>query len=226
MSTNGIRKYLLMAALMLGGVITAQGQGAVIMSGDYYLTHNDAGTTVNTAATNTFNPATCLWAYARRDYIRTANSSGEAINNNNNYLQYTSVSLGTDWGNWRRGDNEEGIYYRTGSNWQGYTYYYLRLNGTTWQISNSNDNNGTLYNVTITTVPATLTDVTIATGASTISATGNYPYTLSGSYTNATTNYRFRDANHYYPAQTPTTVTPLHRKALGRSAVREHRTYL
>ena len=208
MSTNGIRKYLLMAALMLGGVITAQGQGAVIMSGDYYLTHNDAGTTVNTAATNTFNPATCLWAYARRDYIRTANSSGEAINNNNNYLQYTSVSLGTDWGNWRRGDNEEGIYYRTGSNWQGYTYYYLRLNGTTWQISNSNDNNGTLYNVTITTVPATLTDVTIATGASTISATGNYPYTLSGSYTNATTNYRFRDANHYYPAQTPTTVTP------------------
>ena len=97
--TNGMRKYLLMAALLLAGVITAHGQ-AVIMNGDYYLTHNEAGTTVNTEATTTFNPATCLWAFAQNDYIRTANSNGNAININNNYLQYTSLSLGADFGNW------------------------------------------------------------------------------------------------------------------------------
>lgn len=95
---NPLRTFRLAAILLLmmsGSVAWGQ---AVIMNGDYYLTHNEAGTTVNATATTTFNPATCLWAYARRDYIRTANSRGTVINNNNNnYLQNsTTVSLGND----------------------------------------------------------------------------------------------------------------------------------
>ena len=199
--TNALKRLTMLGAMMAAmmAALPAMGQ-AVIMNGNYYLTHNEDGTSVNTTATTTFDPATCLWAYASRDYIRTANSSGEAINNNNNYLQYTSVSLGTDWGNWRRGGNEEGIHYRTGSNWTGYTYYYLRLNGTTWQISNSSDGNGMLYNVTITSQAATSTNPTIS-GADVLTAAGNTTYTASGaSYRAAYTNYYFRTANHYFDA--------------------------
>lgn len=196
-TTNGgyfLKRGILLATLMCC-VMTAQGQ-AVIMNGDYYLTHNEAGTTVNTEATTTFNPATCLWAYASRDYIRTANSSGEAINNNNNYLQNsTTVSLGTDWGDFYRGNNNENIRYRA-----GYlnTSYYLRLNGTTWQFSTTNNNNGALYDVTITTQAATSTNPTI-NGADVLTATGNSTYTATGAaYRAAYTNYYFRTANHYF----------------------------
>ena len=194
-------KFLFTLALLQMGA-TVWGQ-AVIMNGDYFLTHNEAGTAVNATATTTFNPSTCLWAYARRDYIRTADSNGNAINNNNNYLQYDELSLGTDWGSWRRGDNEEGIHYRDRS----YTYYYLRLNGTTWQIDNTNTNNGALYNVTITPQGATSTNPTI-NGADIITATGNTTYTASGADYQAGgyTNYYFRDANHYFDGNTA--ITP------------------
>lgn len=193
-----LERSVIMLVTLLSGWMSAQGQ-AVIMNGNYYLTHNEAGTTVNTAATTTFNPATCLWAYASRDYIRTANSSGEAINNNNNYLQYTSLSLGTDWGNWYRGDNNEAIRARVSSGWTN-TNYYLRLNGTTWQFSTTNSNNGALYDVTITPQAATSTNPTI-NGADVLTATGNTTYTASGaSYRAAYTNYYFRTANHYFDA--------------------------
>ena len=125
-----LERSVIMLVTLLSGWMSAQGQ-AVIMNGNYYLTHNEAGTTVNTAATTTFDPATCLWAYASRNYIRTANSSGAAINNNNNYLQYTSLSLGTDWGNWYRGGNGEYIYNRTGNTYSR-RYHYPTLSNTTW----------------------------------------------------------------------------------------------
>ena len=77
--------------LLLTTGMTAMGQ-AVIMNGNYFLTHSEDGTSVNSEATTSFNPATCLWAYARRDYIRTANSNGQAITTtDNNYLQYSSL---------------------------------------------------------------------------------------------------------------------------------------
>ena len=194
-------KFLFTLALLQMGA-TVWGQ-AVIMNGNYFLTHNEAGTAVNATATTTFNPSTCLWAYASRDYIRTANSSGEAINNNNNYLQYDELSLGTDWGNWRRGDNEEGIHYRD----RYYTYYYLQLNNTTWRISNSNTNNGALYNVTITPQGAISTNPTI-NGADVITATGNTTYTAMGAAYQAGgyTNYRFNNTDHYFDGNTA--ITP------------------
>ena len=198
-------RSVLLAALLLGGSLPARGQ-AVIMNGDYFLTHNEAGTTVNATATTTFNPATCLWDYARRDYIRTANSSGEAINNNNNYLQYTSVSLGTDWGDWYRGNDNEAIRARTTTGWTT-TNYYLRLNGTTWQFSSTNSNNGYLYNVTISTVEPSSTNPTI-NGADVLTATGNSTYTASGASYRAGgyTNYRFNNTDHFFNGNTA--ITP------------------
>ncbi|MBO7488956.1 MAG: chitobiase/beta-hexosaminidase C-terminal domain-containing protein [Bacteroidales bacterium] len=192
---RGVRLMLL--ATLMCCVMTAQGQ-AVIMNGDYYLTHNEAGTTVNTEATTTFNPATCLWVYASRDYIRTANSAGTAIANNNNYLQYASLSLGSDWGNWYRGNNNENIYHRV-LNW-GYTYYYLRLDGTTWQINSTNSNNGQLKNCTITSqnMVDNITKPTISISSAnenTISFSHNG---ISGTYTPGYTRYQFNNSNHYW----------------------------
>ena len=42
-------RYLMILALLFGAGSAAWAQ-AVIMNGNYYLTHNEAGTTVNTAA--------------------------------------------------------------------------------------------------------------------------------------------------------------------------------
>ena len=193
-----LRRMALMSLFaLLTGAQLAWGQ-AVIMNGNYFLTHNEAGTTVNAAATTTFNPATCLWDYASRDYIRTANSDGEAINSNNNYLQYTSISLGSDWGNWYRGNNNENIRARVQSGWTN-TNYYLRLNNTTWQFSTTNNNNGALYDVDITPQSATSTNPTI-NGTNTITATGNTNYTATGAAYRAGgyTNYRFNNADHYF----------------------------
>ena len=194
------RTIILTAMLLLGGM-TAKAQ-AVIMNGNYFLTHDEAGTDINTTATNEFDPATCLWVYASRDYIRTANSEGNAINNNNNYLQYTSLSLGTDWGNWYRGGNNEYIYNRTGNSGNR-RYHYPTLSGTTWGWAYNQTSQGSstaLYDCNITTQGATSTNPTI-TGLDVITATGNTTYTASGaSYRAAYTNYYFRTANHYFDA--------------------------
>lgn len=190
-------KFLFTLALLQMGA-TVWGQ-AVIMNGDYFLTHNEAGTAVNATATTTFNPSTCLWAYARRDYIRTANSSGEAINNNNNYLQYDELSLGTDWGSWYRGDDNESIYHRTGGTGNRRYHYPTRSNTTWgWAYNQTSQNSTTsLYDVTITPQTATSTNPTI-NGADVLMATGNSTYTATGAaYRAAYTNYYFRTANHY-----------------------------
>lgn len=183
---------------------TVWGQ-AVIMNGDYFLTHNEAGTAVNVTATTTFNPSTCLWVFNQDDYIRTANSNGVAINNNNNYLQYSSLTLGGNGFNWYCARNNTEVYHRTGNIWR--TYYYLRLNGTTWQIDDTDSNNGILYNVTITPQDATSTNPTI-NGADVITATGTSDYTATGAAYRAGgyTNYRFNNADHFFSGNTA--ITP------------------
>ena len=197
-------KFLFTLALLQMGA-TVWGQ-AVIMNGDYFLTHNEAGTAVNATATTTFNPSTCLWVFNEDDYIRTANSNGVAINNNNNYLQYSSLTLGGNGFNWYCARNNTDVYHRTGYSWNR-TYYYLRLNGTTWQIDDTDSNNGILYDVTITPQDATSTNPTI-NGADVLTATGNSTYTATGAAYRAGgyTNYYFRDANHYFDGNTA--ITP------------------
>lgn len=169
------------------------------MSGDYFLTHDVEGTDVNDAGTTTFNRATCLWQFAQDDYIRPADNNGDAITSNNNYLQYTSLTLGYNGFDWYRARNNQNIYHRTGT--YPRTYYYLRLNGTNWQISNNNSNNGKLIQVTITDISTTSTNPTI-NGNDVLTATGNYTYTASGAAYQAGgyTNYRFDNTDHYFDA--------------------------
>lgn len=192
-------KFLFTLALLQMGA-TVWGQ-AVIMNGNYFLTHNEAGTAVNATATTTFNPSTCLWVFNEGDYIRTANSNGVAINNNNNYLQYSSLTLGENGFNWYSARNNTKVYHRTGNIWR--TYYYLRLNGTTWQIDDTDSNNGILYDVTITPQAATSTNP-IINGADVLTATGNSTYTATGAAYQAGgyTNYRFNDTDHYFNGNT------------------------
>ena len=198
-------KFLFTLALLQMGA-TVWGQ-AVIMNGNYFLTHNEAGTAVNATATTTFNPSTCLWVFNQDDYIRTANSNGVAINNNNNYLQYSSLTLGGNGFNWYSARNNTDVYHRTGYSSWNRTYYYLRLNGTTWQIDDTNSNNGTLYDVTITPQAATSTNPTI-NGADVLTATGNSTYTAMGAAYQAGgyTNYRFNNTDHYFDGNTA--ITP------------------
>jgi hypothetical protein len=195
-----MRKYLLMAALMLASVITAQGQ-AVIVYGDYYLKHGTDGHSVEVASSTGFDPSTCLW-YINNRTIKTANANGEAFAGNY-FLQTGSVSLGNS-ANWNTAPSDGANLRATNSN-------YLRRSGSSgdWQI-NTYSNRAILYTVAITTYTASLTGVTIATGESTLAATGDYPYSLSeGSYSNATANYRWNNTDHYYPEpRTTTTVTP------------------
>lgn len=203
--SNFTKRFAVLTLLLLTVVLGARAQ-SVIMSGDYFLTHNIEGTSVNAAGTTTFNPATCLWQFAQDNYIRPADNNGSAITSNNNYLQYTSLTLGNDGFNWYRARSNENIYHRTGNLIR--TYYYLRLNGTNWQISNNNSNNGKLIQVTITQVSTTSTNPTI-NGNAVLTATGNYTYTASGAAYQAGgyVNYRFNNTDHYFDNNN-TDITP------------------
>ncbi len=103
-------------------------------------------------------------------------------------------------------------YYRYRQYYQNYSNsYYINLanNNVARNTTANTTSNARPYEVTTTPVAATLTGVSI-NGESSLSTTGAHPYTLSdGSYTTASTNYRFNNADHYYPAQTTTTETPV-----------------
>ena len=189
--------------MVLGSVMPANGQ-AVIMNGNYFLTHNEAGTSVETTATDDFNPTTCLWVFAQDDYIRTANSNGTAITTiSNNYLQYTSLSLGTDWGNWYRARSDGYIYHRTGNNSNNRRYHYPTLSGINWSwISNSTSQGSTTYLRSCTITPHdaedNLTNPTIS--ISSISGnTINFSHTnIGGTYSPAYTSYEISSSSTHY----------------------------
>ena len=189
-------------AVMMFGAGGAQAQ-SVIMNGNYYLTHNEAGTAVNTAATTTFNPATCLW-YVNNSYIQTANSNGTAFSGNT-YLQGTSLTIG-EASQWTQASNGNTVYYSTGG-WFSRTYY-LRRNGTTWQISQTNSNTGTLYAVTISDVAPIIGTLTINVPPNSLYHTGQYTFSHnSPDYRLGYTNYSFKSANHYVDAD-GNSITP------------------
>ncbi len=198
-----MKRITVLLALIVSFAFGARAQ-SVIMSGDYFLTHNVEGTSVIATGTTTFNPATCLWQFAQNDYIRPADNNGSAITSNNNYLQYTSLTLGNNGFDWYSARYNQNIYHRTGNSSYNRTYYYLRLNGTNWQISNNNSNNGKLIQVTITNnIPLTITNPTI-NGNDVLTATGNYTYTASGAVYQAGgySNYRFNNTDHYFDNNT------------------------
>ncbi len=224
--TNGMRKYLLMAAMLLAGTLTAKAADYVLayVNGNttYYLARNG---TSGVQRVTTFDPATCIWSCE--------NAAGNASTLNNNttygwlyqtvdgtkyYLKHGgTVGLSTTKNTNTGGNNSsnpqtwrtDGTYiynwYQTGR-WNTYNYFINLNNGVASGTSAANTD-ARPYQVTTTPEAATLTGVSI-NGESTLSTTGAQSYTLSGSYTNASINYYFNSADHYYPARTTTTVTP------------------
>ena len=193
-----LKRGILLATLMCC-VMTAAKAQVVITNGGYYLTHGNNELTMSNSLVPDFNPNTCIWRINTRR-IQAANESGTAYAGNS-YLQTGSISLGGS------------VQWRTAAGGNGNTLEatrnnFLNRNGTTaWRISNTADNRAVTYVVDRRPVAAILTGVSI-NGDATLSTTGAQSYTLSGSYTNASTNYNFNGADHYYPARTTTTVTP------------------
>lgn len=179
----------------------------MIHNGDNYLSHNATTGAVNTTAT-TFSPTTCFWTvtetyYYGYSYLRPVNTNGEVLGNlylrprsgRNNYALNTNTS--TDYATWEElGDGVQPEYSR-----------YLRLNGTTWQVANTNSNRGTLRLVTVSSVSTTSTNPTI-NGANIITTAGNTTYTATGAAYRAGgyTNYRFNNTDHYFSGNTA--ITP------------------
>lgn len=166
------------------------------------MSHNASTGAVNTTAT-TFNPTTCFWTISG-SYIRPVNINGEVLGNlylrprsrNNTYSLNTNTS--TDYATWSSGLSDNGQpYYSTGG-WNS-TYYYLRLNSSTWQVATTNSNRGTFRLVSITPVSTTFTNPTV-NGTDLLTATGNSNFTATGAayQQGGYTNYYFNSANHYF----------------------------
>ncbi len=83
----------------------------------------------------------------------------------------------------------------------------MHNSGNTVTISTSTTNAFIPYSVTTTSVAATLTNVTLS-GDEILSTTGGHDYSASGTYTSASTNYHFNNADHFIPARTTETITP------------------
>ena len=203
--TNGMRKYLLMAALMLAGTLTAGAQNYVFYNANVgYITNNN-GTLI---ASTTFTPNS-VWIAS--DALNNNNSrslksytnTNQYFIDNNNSIPSISNTAGTD--RWRI-DGSSLLY----AKWNNSYYVKYANNAFNTNDRNTTGNTFTAYSVTITSYTAALTGISI-NGESTLSTTGAHSYTLTdGSYTNASTNYYFNGTDHYYPEpRTTTTVTPV-----------------
>ena len=196
-----MRKYLLMAALLLAGTLTAGAQtNYVFYNATYgYIINNNGNPGVSTTFTNA-----AVWVAGNT--LGTTGTSLYSYTDNTKYLNGSAnnyMSLGGSQSNWQIRNNV--LTYRT--NRTNYTVIYYDNNLISYNTTDYPS--FTPYEVTITPEAATLTGVSI-NGESTLSTTGAHPYTLTdGSYTNASTNYHFNNADHYYPAQTTTTETPV-----------------
>ena len=201
---KGLKRAIVLAGLILAGLAPAWAQDLyVIHNGNNYLSHNATTGAVNTTSTTTFDPATCFWTISG-NYLRPVNSSGTVLgglylrprSGNSTYSLNTNTS--TTYAAWSSGLNDGGQPTRT---------QYLRLNGTTWQMSTTNSNRGTLRLVTVTSVSSISTNPTIS-GADVLTATGNSTYTASGAAyrVGGYTNYHFNNADHFLNGNTA--ITP------------------
>ena len=194
------RRVLLLLALLLAGVSGVKAQVYYVFYNETYgyIINNsgnpDVSTTFNESVVWRANNTLGTTGRNIRSYI---NDSHYLNGGNNNYL-----TIGNSQSYWQLRNGY--LTYRSGNTnyYVIYTdeYGLLAYNTTSYPRF-------TPYEVTITNIAATLTAVTLS-GDETLSTTGEYNYSASGTYTSATTNYRFNNADHYSPAQTTETVTP------------------
>ncbi len=187
--TNGMRKYMLLAAMLLAGVMTAGAQDFyVIKAGDNFLSHN-AALNGGLANATTFNATTCLWTVDGDQIVAispdgmTGNRIGFTYTGNNNNRVYTLQlsASGQDW------IDVSGNPYIT------YTYYYgyysanrfLRLNGSTWEMTATDNNRATVTKLTFSDAPNTSSSSTTTYSTSVngddiiYSTSGTHTYTAS-----------------------------------------------
>gem|GEM_PF-2178445 len=202
---GGSRFLLIFLLLLLLGTTGMQAT-------DYVIAYTSGGTTyyVGMNGTNlvakTELDATCVWEGYYGGAASLSTNTRINIRNKNNtsyYLNYgTSLTASTtNQRYWYGGDGSSIYYTRNG------TTRYIHNSGTTITTNNSATDAFIPYTVTTSSVAATLTAVTIS-GDETLTTTGGYDYSISGTYTSGTTNYRYNGADHYSPAQTTESVTP------------------
>ena len=204
---KGLKGHLLRGAallILLCTALPAQTQDLyIIHNGNNYLSHNASSGAVNTTRVTAFDPTTCFWIISG-NYLRPVNSNGEVLGNlylrprsgNNTYSLNTNTSTNyRDWNGLSNGGQPN------------YNYRYLRLNNTTWEVTNNNSNRGTLRLVDVSTVSTTSTNPTIS-GADALTATGSSSYNASGAVyqEGGYTDYYFNSAHHYLNGNT--TITP------------------
>ena len=220
---SGLRafpRHIAVLTLLLLGTVGAKAADYVLAyvngSTTYYLARN--GTT-GVQRITTFDPTTCVWSCASN----TDGTTAGTLNNNNTYgylyqtvngtryfLHASAAALGlgtnaaaSNYYRWRT--NGTYVYNR----YNNTNNYYINLaSGVARNTTATTASNARPYQVTTSAVSGNLTGVTIS-GNDILTATGNFSYSLSGSYTNATTNYRFNNTDHYYPTQSTTTIEPI-----------------
>jgi len=197
-------RALLVGLLMLLGSVGAWGQDLyVIHNGTNILSHNATTGAVITTRVTTFDPTTCFWTISG-NYLRPVNSNGVVLGNfylrprSGNYTYSLNTNTSTNYAAWN-GLSDGGQPY--------YNNRYLRLNGTTWEVTNTNSYRGTLRAVTVTSVISTSTNPTI-NGADVLTATGTSNYTATGAAYSAGgyINYSFNSDDYYF--YNNTAITP------------------
>ena len=224
---------LLRCALLLVLMMGVMGAKAA----DYVIAYTNNGTTYyvgmngnNIAVKTEFDP-TCIWTCRNGNNDANLGNTSYSLRNKNNSSYYLTTSCtrsGGGWGSnytytwsvltvqnsasniWRSSNGGNGnvyAYYNSGgyNSWNRSASIHVVSNA--WAMNDNNTNGSQNYQVTSTDIAASLTAVTLS-GDETLSTTGGHDYSVSGTYTSSTTNYRFNNADHYSPAQTSETVTP------------------
>ena len=217
-----MRKYLLMAALLLTGILPTQAADYVFTYNGGYLAVGNNGAIIYTT---TFSPQ-CVWTCVSNTgtlaastlsntsrFLYTTDGNGTRrwlVGSTTNGAAITTTTTAPGTAYWQ--NNNSNLYYRDGYSF--YAYYRentwrttRRTNGNNYGVNayysgngNGTDYRSTTYQVTVTTVTSTSSGPTI-NGADVLTATGNSTYTATGAaYRIGYTNYNFNSANHYVDA--------------------------
>ena len=189
------QQVFILLALLMTSISGVKAADYVFMYNSYFLANGSTPTT-------TFVPNASIY---------TGTSGTRTIRNADGYYLAYSSGSSTNQGNYDISIGSNGYVYLT-----DYTNYYLNMqnpnqNSRAWRFSNTTNNRAIAYTVTTNSVPASLSDFTINSGNTTLSATGTYNYGHSNaSYIQAHTHYSFSTYNYYStdPSQAATTNSP------------------
>ena len=191
-NTPWLQRFSRKAVLILSLLMTAVGAKAA----DYVFMYNGYFLGQNTTPTTSFVPNASIYS----------GTSGSTFRNGNNY--YIRYNNGLTFSTTNSTNlyiyNNYLVYAQYGEQYISYGYFNpLNMNNPNnntraWRMSNNNSNQAITYTVTTNSVPSSISDFTINSGSSYLSATGSYNYGHSNTtYTPAHTHYSFNSLNYY-----------------------------